>query len=222
MAIENEEFRQLEADIRFIRSAVEKSPSLVREMLVPVRFQVFAIVAGLVIIGFCGLLHLIDQTYGSFHKLPDLYKTAVYILAAGLVVIGSVIKNLGEIRAARRIDPAYSFWTLHRDLLRRPVIAHGLLSSLISLGCLSVYFVSSGNTAQIVPAAALALGFNYNLFGGVSELRIYYIPGYWMIASGLFTLFAGNISPLVSISFIFGAGFIAFGLAAFLTGRKAG
>jgi hypothetical protein len=216
----NEDIKQLEADIRFIRNAMEKGPSLVRQLLVPVRFRVFSIATGIAIIGFCGLLYLIDRIYGSFHGLPDPLKAAVYGLAAGLVVIGLVIQNLDEVKAARRIDPAYSFWTLHRELLRRPVIAHGLLSSLITLGCLIVHFVSTGNSTLIVPATALVLGFNYNLFGAVSELRVYFIPGYWMIASGLFTLAAGDIPVLVSVSGIFGAGLIAFGLAAFLSGRK--
>lgn len=215
-----EELKRLQDDIRAVRATVERNRGLIRALLLPQRFRIFSIISGLVIIAFCWLLYSAETAYGGLHNMPGWMQWLVYGSIAALVIAASIFKNRSEVRAARHLDPDYSFWTLHREFLRRPLIAHSLLSSLLILAGLCVYLAQIGQPASIVPLTALVVGLIYNIYGAMAGVALYYLPGYWFIASGLFTVFVGPVHALLSIAYVFGAGYIAFGLAIFVGGRK--
>ncbi len=221
MAKEQDQIDRLITDIEAIKAAVKKQNPMMREVLAPQYFRVMALYLSACIFLICGVLQYLLSVYGSYSALPQ----AVQIISIAFIVfalLSAAVIKLAVIRTrTHEIDG--------REGLRRFLsafytssIMHVYASVFLAVLAGSVFLGLRDREVFILPLAAIAAGIMIINFTSIVAVSEYYVFGYWLLVSGIASLFLVERFLLPCIMFSFGGSLVAFTAAGWFASRRRG
>jgi len=123
-------------------------------------------------------------------------------------------------RHAKQLEAEHPYSRLLLRILKSSTVLHLFLPVMALITVLSALLISAGQASYCVAVWAIGFGILWNSLGTGFALTEYLVFGYWMLVTGTLSLLIGGIHPLLWIAVIFGFGFTAFAVFAWLTGRE--
>jgi|GEM_PF-586286 hypothetical protein len=211
--MDRDEIENLHQNLAELKQAVSRNNPLLREILSPRPWVVFTLVFGVFVFAFCLGWRAIIQIHGTFAALPSDLKLAFWVSLAVPLVAGSVGKL---IFMAQRIA------VLINDASLRTVIRtvyggkgfHLFVPVPVCTLAVSFFSVAIGHPWYIVPAIAVFSGFTFNGAGVLLDKVEYFVSGWFLVASGLVSLFFLERDPFLWMAASLGGMCFVFGLVA--------
>ena len=203
-----EELDRLAEDLKYIKTAIQKSGSLLRWVAWKVPIRWVALVGGLVIIAIACIVTELQVRYGDFASVPGWIK-AVFFGSIALIVVGFAIWKLRAItREIKKTGNDVSYLQLFTEVYSRNV-AIFIIPLLATITGTVIFLASRGLDVYIVPALAVLMGLFYVFFAMQFHFREMYGCSFWMTATGFICLFLNNvIGPMGALALTFGGSMI--------------
>ena len=99
---------------------------------------------------------------------------------------------------------------------------HSGVPYVLTMAATSAFALLNGHPWYIVPAVALPTSFWSNYMSSVAGRREYLVAGWWVVLTGLASLFLIEAAPFIWVFVIFGGFCFAFAGAALFAGRRDG
>jgi hypothetical protein len=183
---------------------MQNKPAM-RQLLLPLPFRRFLLIAGLIIIVYSMVIYFIILQFGSYAGIPGFYKNAFYALLILTWLALVFMKYSTWLRTLRRIDSKYTLRRAFKEFLTQKVV-HIFLPITFIMVFLIFYLVQHETYHLIVPAVSLGSGLVYNFLGSISDIKQYLIAGYWLLISGILIIVFSSIPIPIAL-----AGSIGFG-----------
>ncbi|MEK6793238.1 MAG: hypothetical protein AABZ39_00565 [Spirochaetota bacterium] len=213
--VTDQQVRKVAADIAYVRSAIRRNMSIMREIGVPPTLALSGLLFGSVLTVLFPVMYILIRSYGSHDAIPLWMRAVWYGFAITLAISAGISKQVGLYRSAKAIDRSYSQWTIAREFIFTSSVSSMILTVTGILAAVIVFLVHIGQPLYIVPATAILFGILMSFFGGNTFVPEYYILGYWFSGAGIAAMFF-RLPPLISIAFVFGVGFLLFAFAAMI------
>lgn len=196
-------------DLKFIKTAIAKSSSIMRWLPLSRVMRRVYLMAGLIMTVFCGVLYLVTVKYGSLIEAPLWIRVSSFGSAIVAFVSVAAYKALSILAGARKIRSDYTLSRLMRDVYTGQTMVVMVPFIIVAVGIVA-FLVGRGLSQYIVPSIAILLGLLLNALVTVFSLKELLVGGDWFIVTGLLGLFLGErLDPLLGLILTFGLGFIA-------------
>jgi hypothetical protein len=209
-AVSEEQLRRLIDDLDAIKAVLRKNAPLFRQMMLPRHFRLTALLGGIAVVVIALIYHFLMLHHGGYGAIPVLQRRMLLGLIVVVWVVFGVVKNLRWARSVSRIDASIRFRMVLKEFFSWRVL-HLYIPVLVLIIVLIVWFVRMGSLYYIIPTLSIGFGLIYNVIGGLTEIRLYLLTGYWFFLTGLVILFI-PLSPPLALSLSIGVGFLLFAL----------
>lgn len=217
--MQDERLAQLTKDLSFLRTAISKNSSILREIGYSYSLRHTAITGGLVTIVVSLGYFFAFERYETYAAFPEWLK---WLLGGSVVfslIIVSVIKIVSIARSAKRTNELYTFGYLMNALFKGSV-AHITIPAILLVIFGSIALAMQGDTQRIVPIILIGMGFSLNSTGSVFLLPEVLFMGYWLMLHGVLAFLFPQISPALWVCFSFGLGWLAFGIVVIIIHKR--
>ena len=218
--IESSQLEKLLEDISSIKSVINKNKPLLQQVLNPVHFRLFTLLAAISIIGFALVIYFLMLQYGSFSSIPSTIRYIIFAAMAADWFFMQYLKRRTFLKTGKRIDPTFTIRRLLKEFFTYR-IAHVYVPMTLLIIFLTVYFVYKNIPYYIVPACSIGIGLLYNFIGSFTEIRQYLILGYWFLITGAGVLMFNTIPAPISLSLTLGCGLLIFSALGYFAARPA-
>jgi len=203
-----EELDRLAEDLKYIKTAIQKSGSLLRWVAWKVPIRWVALVGGLVIIAIAFIVNQLQVQYSDFASVPGWIK-AVLFGSIALIVVGFAWWKLRAITGElKKTGNEISYWQLFAEVYSRSS-AIFIIPFLVTVAGMVIFLATRDLGAYIVPALAVLMGFFYVFFAVQFHFREMYGSSFWMTATGFICLFLDTvIGPMGALALTFGGSMI--------------
>lgn len=203
-----EELDRLAEDLKYIKTAIQKSGSIMRWVTWKVPIRWVALVGGLMIIAAALIMDQLQAFYGGIAAVPGWIK-AVYFGGIALVVIVFALWKLRVItRQLKRTGNEVTYWELFRDTYTRGMAVF-LIPFLCMVAGMTVFLTVRGLGFYIVPVLAELMGFMFVCFAMQFNFKEMYGSSFWLIATGFVCLFLDSvIGPMMALALTFGGSMV--------------
>lgn len=203
-----EELDRLAEDLKYIKTAIQKSGSLLRWVAWKVPLRWVALVGGLVIIAIAFIVTQLQGQYGDFAAVPDWIKAVLFGSIALMVVAFAVWKLRVITRQLKKTGNEITYWQLFTEVYSRNM-AIFIIPFLITIAGMVIFLAVRGLDSYIVPALAVLMGLFYVFFAMQFHFKEMYGSSFWMTATGFICLFLDNvIGPMGALALTFGGSMI--------------
>ncbi len=196
-------------DISSIKTVINKNKPLLQQVLNPMHFRIFTLLAAISIIGFAMLIFLLMQYYGNFSAIPATIRYVIFIAMAADFIFMQILKRRTFLKSGKRIDPTFTIRRLLKEFFTDR-ITHVYVPIMVLIIFISIYFISKDAPHYIVPTGAIGIGLLYNFIGSLTDIRPYLMVGYWFLISGAGILLLSSLPVAISIVITFGCGLLIF------------
>jgi hypothetical protein len=216
--MEMQELDKLLLDIKELKSSVRRANPLLREIMGLRAFALMSIPLGLVLLAASLLAHFLIRANGSFEAVPSIWKIALGALFAGIAIVGWAWKWIAINRRARQVKDGANFFTVVEAVYGGSwfSISAPLVMSMLVV---SLYFALSGHPWLIVSITAIFLGPYSNIMAKLLDKREYLFFGWYLILTGLPSLFFVETAPFVWLAVVWAGTLLVFGAAGLAAGR---
>jgi hypothetical protein len=206
-ALSREQVDRLAEDISFVKKAIEKNSSILRQIDFRSSLRLVTLLTAVSIFFFCGLFHFLMKHFGSFSGIPTSMKAVSFCAIALVAVVIGIIKNAGVLKSARTLDPGISLLRLIREYYSVRLYHHFFPMGLVFLFACS-YAVVTGNPRFLIPILSICAGLLYNSLDTLIRIDEFLWTSYWFIVTGCIVLVFNSISPLLGLSLTLGCGML--------------
>ncbi len=210
--------RQLErlaADLETVKNAVNRSASVLREVMGPVHYRGLLLYAGAATIALCLAFQLAPLPWGSFAASPAWLRSLLVAATAAAVIGGGVVKTLSVSHATHAVDRKLGFFSFFRRYYGSIVVHLYLPLALILVGACA-WLLATGRGFFVVGAIGLFAGILMNILGSPFRQRQYLLFGYWLLLTSAASFFVPGLPPALWFAVIFGFGCLGLWTAATL------
>jgi hypothetical protein len=205
------ELESLLADVEELKKAVRRNNPFLRQVVAGRFFAVLSIPFGLFVVAFCTGTQILVTRLGSFSAVPAAWKIAAGIFLALFFAVGSSLKWSFLARQARKVEEGANFWTVIRSIYGGTWLHLNLPAILCAL-LVPVLAILAGHPWYIVPGVAIFLVFPCNSMGLAVQRPEYLAAGWYMLISGLVSLFFMESMPFIWAEVIWGGYLLVFGV----------
>jgi hypothetical protein len=217
--LSREQVDRLAEDIAFVKKAIEKNSSILRQIDFRSSLRLVTILSTLAIFIFCGLFHVLMKRFGGFSGIPLSIKAIVFCAIALVAIVIGLLKNSGVLKSARNVEPGVSLTRLIREYYSIGMFHHFVPMGLVLIfSC--AYAVGTGNVRSIIPIVSIGAGLLYNSLDIVLRLDEFLWTSYWLIVTGGIVLVFNPISPLLSLCLTLGCGLLILSVMWYLPQKK--
>jgi hypothetical protein len=218
-AISREQVDKLAEDISFVKKAIEKNSSILRQIDFRTSLRLVVLVTALATFFFCGVFHVLIRHFGAFSAIPTPTKAIAFCAIALVVAFIGIFKNTGVLKSARTFDPGISLRRLIREYYSFRLYHHFVPMGLV-LAFACVYAVSIGESRFLVPILSIGVGLIYNSYDTLLNIDEFLWTSYWFIVTGFIVMVFNSISPLLSLSLTIGCGLLLLSVIWYLPTKK--
>jgi hypothetical protein len=213
--ITDSQIEKMIGDISSIKSIISKNKKVIRQILLPAHFKWLYLVLGVSLIGFCLVIHLLMEQYGSYSGIPTDYKNTIYLVMMLDWVLLAFIKWYKWSVSLSKIDKRYTLsYALEEFFSFRIVNVFLPLKILTFIIC--VFFIQRDAAYYVIPTISIGMGLMHNFIGSVTRLWQWLLSGYWFIVSGLILIELGPVTVPFAISISLGCGCILYGVTSWI------
>jgi len=217
--LSREQVDKLAEDISFVKKAIEKNSSILRQIDFRTSLRLVVLVTAIATFFFCGTFHLLIRHFGSFAAIPGAIKSVVFCAIALVAVIIGILKNTGVLKSARTFDPGISLMRLMKEYYSFRMYHHFVpMAFVLAFSC--VYAVSAGAARLLVPILSIGAGLIYNSYDTLLNIDEFLLTSYWLVITGCIVLVYNSISPLLSLSLTIGCGLLLLSAIWYLPQQK--
>jgi hypothetical protein len=206
------ELDKLLLDIKELKSSVRKANPFLREIMGLKDFAIMSVPLGLVLLVTCLVTHFLISAKGSFEAVPSAWKIVSGALFAGIAIVGWSWKWIAINRRAGQVKEGANFFTVVEAIyggswfsISAPLV--------VSMLVVSLYFALSGHPWLIVSITAIFLGPYSNIVAKLMDRREYLVFGWYLILTGLPSLFFIESAPFLWLAIVWAGTFLVFGAA---------
>ncbi len=222
MADPHNDVERIIDDLKFIKTAIVKSSSIMRWLPLSRVMRKVYLMTGLVITVLCGTLHLLIRRHGSLAQSPVWAR--ITLLGFGIVAFLciAVYKAVGILAGARKIRSGYTLPRLVKEVYSGQAVLI-LVPFVVATAGVVTFLAVRGLSAYVVPSLAVLFGLMFNALVTVFCLKELIIGGDWLIVTGVLALFLGEgLDSLLGLILTFGLGFIVAYVAGAMTADDEG
>jgi hypothetical protein len=217
--LSREQVDRLAEDIAFVKKAIEKNSSILRQIDFRSSLRLVTLLSALAIFFFCGLFHVLMKHYGGFSGIPLSIKAIVFCAIVLVTVVIGLLKNSGVLKSARNVEPGVSLTRLIREYYSIGMFHHFIPTGLVLIfSC--AYAVSTGNVRFVIPLLSIGVGLVYNNLDTMLRLDEFLWTSYWFIVTGCIVLVFNTISLLLSLCLTLGCGSLLLSAMWYLPQKK--
>jgi len=208
MEKETPDLRAVLSDLTAIKEAVLKSNNIFRFFDAGGLLRGVLLIGGILIALFAAAFHLLAEHYGTFAAAPAPYKALFWILLAIAIVFTAYLKMNNFLQGARLVRGNMTLYKLLKEIYT-PQFLSVSVPHLAAIVLAVVFLYQRELTLYLVPVLALLCGLFTVALSMVFYMKGVYLLGFWLVATGLLTLFAAEwLSLLAMLVLTFSAGFI--------------
>jgi hypothetical protein len=219
-ALSREQVDRLAEDISFVKKAIEKNSSILRQIDFRSSLRLVTLLSALSIFFFCGLFHLLMKQFHGFSGIPTSIKAISFCAIALIAVAIGVLKNSGILKSARSANPGISLTYIIKEYYSSIRLFHHCISTGLVVLFSCVYAVSIGNPKLVIPFISIGAGLIYNSLETFLRIDELLILSYWIIVTGCIILVFNSISPLLGLCLTFGCGLLLLSAIWYLPQKK--
>jgi hypothetical protein len=212
------ELDKLILDIKELKRSVRKANPFLRDIMALKAYAILSFPLGILLLADCLVTHFLIQRSGSFGAIPVSWKIASIAIFALTIVIGSVSKWIVIARRAAQVRDGANFFSVvkaiyggHWFSLSSPLV--------LCMGATSLYFATTGHPWLIASFTAVFLGPFCNMVGKLLDREEYLYTGWYLILSGLASIFFMESAPFIWLAIVWAGTFLVFGAAGLAAGR---
>ena len=203
-----EELDRLAEDLKYIKTAIQKSGSIMRWVTWKVPIRWVALVAGLLIIAIAFVVNQLQASYSDFASVPGWIQAVFFGCIALFVVIFALWKLKVITGQLRKSGNEISWWELFTEVYTRHMAVF-LVPFLVTVAGMVIFLSVRGLGFYIVPVLAILMGFAFIYFAMQFLFREIYGSSFWLIVTGFICLFLDAvISPMGALALTFGGSMI--------------
>jgi hypothetical protein len=206
-ALSPEQIDRLAEDISFVKKAIEKNSSILRQIDFRSSLRLVTLLSAIAIFIFCGLFHFLMKHFNGFFGIPTSIKAVSFCAIALVAVAIGILKNSGILKSARYTDPGISLMRLIKEYYSVRMYHHFVPIGLVFL-FICVYAVATGNHRFVIPIVSIGAGLMYNSLDSFLKIDELLLTSYWFIVTGCIVLVFNTISPLLGICLTLGCGML--------------
>ncbi|CAB1059262.1 hypothetical protein D1BOALGB6SA_4020 [Olavius sp. associated proteobacterium Delta 1] len=203
----DEQIEKLVEDIASIKTVIMQNKPAMRQLLLPLPFRRFLLIAGLIIIVYSVLIYFLIAKFGSYAAISGIYKNIFYGLLILTWLALVFMKYSTWLRTLKKIDGQYTLRRAFKEFLTQKVI-HVFLPITLVMVFLVIYLVYYDAYRFIVPAASIGSGLIYNFLGSMTDIKQYLITGYWFLITGTLIITFSAIPIPIALAVSIGCGHI--------------
>lgn len=207
--IDEGQLEKLLEDISTIKSVINRNKSLLKSIMAPSHFRFISWVWGIGVIIFSLTLHFIIAYYGEFDLIPSTLRGGIYIAVVLGLAFVMFFKQRILIQRMRREYPNLKMAQVYKELYSYH-IRHIYFPLVFFMVFLVFFLIYQGQTHYIVPAISIGAGFIFNYIGSLTEVKQYFISGYWYLGLGIVLLIFSSVPPFIGLAATLGVGSILF------------
>jgi hypothetical protein len=217
--MDKQELDKLLLDIEELKRSVRKANPFLREIMAIKAYAILSFPLGILLLANCLLTHFLIGASGSFESIPSGWKTVIIVVFAIIVTVGFISKWIVLGRRAAQVRNGANFFTVV-EAIYGGHWSHVSLPLVLCMSGTSFFFARSGHPWLIASFVPLFLGSFCNMAAKLLDRREYLYTGWYLILSGLVSLFFIESSPFVWFAVVWAGTFIVFGAAGLAAGRS--
>jgi len=210
---------RLAEDLEQVRSAVNRSSTVLREVMGPTHYRGLLLYAGGASIVLCLAFHFVIQAHGGFAPAPAWLRAVLVIATVAALLGGGVAKMLTVGRAARAVDRRLTVLAFFRRYYG-PMVVHLYPPLVLTLLGVCAWLLATGRGFYVVGTIGLFSGTLLNLLGAAFRQTEYLVFGYWLLLSGAASFFVPGLTAVLWFAVLFGLGCLVFSAAATVMARR--
>lgn len=219
MHTERNDLKRLEADITIIKDSVRANSGFIRYVIAAPALGRFMVSFGIACFVVPLMWYFMVVRYGSLGTIPPAITIVLSGVSVGTLVILGLWKVAAISRAARTLDPRYSWNGVVSDLSGHPVLYFQSLVTFLMV-FVSVVAVRSASVYLVPAVVAGGIGTVFMLYAIAFLLQEYIPITIWLYLVAAVTILLPGVSPLLTFAVGFGVGFTLFGLYCNRYGRS--
>jgi len=201
----DDKLARLAEDLELVRSAVNRSSAVLREVLGPMHYRGLLAYSGSACVVLCLAFHFVPRLYGGFAASPTWVQAVLVGASIAAVVGGGAAKMLPVGRAARSVDRRLTVLAFFRRYYG-PMGVHLYPPLILTLLGVSAWLLATGRGFYVVGAIGLFSGILMNLLAAAFRQGEYLAFGYWMLLTATASFFVAGLSAALWFGIIFGFG----------------
>ncbi len=210
--MEKPELDKLLLDIKELKGSVHKANPFLRDTMALRAYAIMCIPLGIILLAVCLGAHFLVSAYGTFGAIPQAWKIACFTIFALLIVVGWVSKWIILDRRASQVRVGANFLSVieamyggHWFSISAPLV--------LSMVVTSVFLARIGHPWLAVSFTALFLGPFCNTVAKLLDRNEYLYTGWYLILSGLVSLFFMESAPFIWLAVVWAGTFFVLGFA---------
>jgi hypothetical protein len=217
--ISREQVDKLAEDISFVKKAIEKNSSILRQIDFRSSLRLVTLISGISIFFFCGLFHFLMKHFNGFSGIPTSMKAVFFSAIALIAIMLGFLKNTGILKSARSASPGISLTHILKEYYSARMYHHFIPTGLVLIfSC--IYAVNIGNSRLIIPFFSIGAGLIYNSLSTFLRIDEFLFLSYWFIVTGCIVLVFNSISPLLGLCLTIGCGLLLLSAIWYLPHKK--
>ncbi len=212
------ELRDLAASVEDLKRAVKKNNPLLRGMMTTRGWIPLTALAGIGVALFCLPAQVLVVAYGSFAAIPAAYRAALWAVIVLVLVLSAVWKVVLLTRKASEMEKDAGLGSVLRALFSGENFHIGVPFILTMAGT-SAFAILGGHPWFIVPSIAIPTCFWANFISTQIGQPIFKASGWWVLVTGLASLFFIEKAPFIWLFIVFGGVCLVFAGTMIFAGR---
>ena len=201
-------------DLQHIKEAMARSNSVVKFMDMDSTLKGVLLLSGLMVILFAAIFYYFILSYGTFGEIPVNIKVLLFALLAVSLALVIKLKASNLLQKARQMKAGSTFFSLAKEIYT-PAFTSMMLPFFVTLAVVVIYLSLNGHYHYLVPSLSILFGLLYTTFLGSLLVRYLLPMTYWLVLTGLFSLFIADwLHPMGILALTFGGGFLLGGMVA--------
>jgi hypothetical protein len=217
--MDNLELEKLLVDIQELKRSVRKANPFLREIMAIRAYSKMSLPLGILLLAICLVAHFLVKANGSFEAIPIGWKMLTLAVFALVLVIGSVTKWIIINRRAAQVKDGANYFTVIEAIYGSNLFGISV-PFILCAAATSLYFARSGHPWLIVSFIAVFFGPFCNMISMLIDRREYMFTGWYLIATGLASLFFIEATPFIWLAIVWAGTFLVFGAAGLAAGRS--
>lgn len=215
----DDQLARLAEDLEQVRSAVNRSATVMREVMGPSHYRGLLLYAGFATLALCLVFHFVPLAYGGFAATPEWLRAVLVGIAIAAVFCGGIVKMLSIGRAARSVDRRLTVLAFFRRYYG-PMVTHLYPPLILILIGVCAWLFATGRGFYVVGTIGLFSGILMNLLAAAFRQNEYLAFGYWLLLAGAASFFVPGLSAALWFAIVFGVGCLVFSSAATVMARR--
>lgn len=201
-------YEEFENNLKILKDIIKQNSNLLRFISFSRPFKSLSLISSITIFIFSLTFYFLIEKFNDFNNIPFYTKTITFILLFIAIVILGYIKIKGIMQEAAKIDSSFNFFKLLKSFYNKH-ISIMYFAYFFTIIFLLFFLINNKLSIYIINMLSILFGLFILQFTYFTFSKEFIILGFWLLLTGLITLFFINIfHPLIILSITFGFGFL--------------